>query len=217
MTALIDLTGKRFGKLVVVSRAENIGREVAWNCKCDCGNETIVRGNCLRRGSTKSCGCGRSYKIEKGAPIDIHAYRKWYSMRCRCYKPCHKMYPKYGGRGIVMCDEWRDDYLSFERWLLSQGWKHGSSLSVDRIDNDGPYSPENCRLATALEQGNNRRTNVWIEFKGEKHTLEEWSRITGINHNTIRYRLNSMNLSVEEAITRPIGNSGPKGPWKYNK
>ena len=114
-------------------------------------------------------------------------HRVWRLMKTRCYNPHHDRYKDYGGRGITVCDEWRENFIAFYEWSISNGYSQG--LQIDRINNDGPYAPDNCRWTTRKVQANNRRTNHPITFMGETHTIKEWSEITGIHQNTIRARL----------------------------
>lgn len=131
-----------------------------------------------------------------------HSYEKihrvWYGIIERCYSELHKSYHEYGGRGITVCDEWKNDFQAFYDWAMSNGYKEG--LQIDRIDNNGNYDPKNCRFVTASENCRNRRTARIIEFNGEKKSLVEWSEITGLNPDTITERIKN-GWSVEEALT----------------
>lgn len=206
MSKLIDLTGKRFGRLLVVSRSENKSGTVAWKCKCDCGNETVVRSDCLRIGKIQSCGCLRNELVgDRGRThgmTETRLYRTWCGMKNRCYNPNYKGYKNYGGRGITICSEWLCDFQAFYDWAMANGY--AENLQIDRINVDGNYEPSNCRWVTTEEQSNNKRTSRFLSLNGEKHTIAEWSKITGINSGTLESRVGLYGWSDEKALTTPI-------------
>lgn len=189
---IIDLTGRRFGKLVVKGRNGSIDNKPAWACVCDCGNTITVRGKSLREGSTKSCGCyskecsahtGRTVNRKHGQ-YGTRIYRIWSGMHARCSNPNLPEYLRYGGRGITVCEEW-SDFASFYLWACENGYD--DSLTIDRIDNDKGYAPENCRWATMKEQSNNKRNNIRVTYQGESHTLKEWAELLGVNYESFKW------------------------------
>ena len=207
-----DRTGDRYGRLVVVSRAENHVEpsgaiRAKWNCLCDCGGSVTVTGTSLAKGNTRSCGCMMREKEIKHGMSNAPIYRVWNSMRQRCTNPNIKAYKSYGGRGVTVCDEW----LQFENFYRDMGDPPHPGMTLERIDNDKGYHPGNVRWATRLEQASNRRTNVHgnytgisvITFHGQKRTLQEWSEKTGIALENLRSRLNR-GWSVENTLITPV-------------
>lgn len=191
-----DLTGINFGRLTVLERADDYVspsgvKKVRWLCKCACGNYTNATSADLKRGDVKSCGCfAIESKIKNATTHGLSnekLYTIWKGIKARCYNKNHKNYKDYGGRGITMCDEWKDSYISFKNWCTDNNYRPG--LTIERINNDLPYSPSNCKLATRKEQASNRRSNKIIEYNGESHNIKWWSDKTGIPYMKLYYGL----------------------------
>lgn len=209
-----DLTGQRFGRLTVIKRGENYitphsGKPRAqWLCKCDCGNEKLVLGESLTRNLIVSCGCFHKEKVSTQftthGQTNSRLYNIWCAMKRRCYNPNVKEFPLYGGRGITMCDEWKNDYTSFAQWALSHGYDENAprgQCTIDRIDTNGNYEPNNCRFITQQEQMNNVRYNHYLEYNNEVHTIAEWGRILNISAEKITNRINKLGWTPERALT----------------
>jgi hypothetical protein len=189
-----DLTGERFGRLLVLMRVENSkNKKSQWLCKCDCGKEVKITVDKLNSGVTRSCGClHNELLMERSRTHGLSHTRLfsiWCGMKSRCYNSHQPRYNDYGGRGIIICDEWFNDFKAFYDWGMANGYQ--DNLSIDRINNDKGYSPDNCRWADSDEQQRNKRSNIVIEHNGENRTLAEWCRIYGVNRTTAKTRLKS--------------------------
>lgn len=195
-----DLTGMKFGHLTVIELAEPIGNKRRYKCVCDCGTETIVFSSNLKRGNTRSCGCLRTEKLvsrnKTHGMRGTKLYGIWASMRSRCNNPHNKEYHRYGGRGIVCCEEWKD-FTQFKEWALKSGYEDG--LSLDRIDNDGDYCPHNCRWATREQQSSNTSQNVFLTYNGETKTIAQWCRTVGSYESRLSWRY-KQGWPVEEIL-----------------
>ena len=211
---LRDLTGQKFNRLTVIERAPNgAWHRTRWLCICDCGNRTTVAGAHLKNNHTTSCGChirarrrtmnlshGRSYTTE---------YHSWAGAKSRCTNPKNPNYPRYGGRGIAMCDAWLN---SFETFFADMG-KQPPGTSLDRIDNGGPYSKANCRWANPFEQAGNKRNNRLVTMNGRTQHVQQWARELGIDRVRIKNRLKA-GWPDHLALTTPKWQKGmPKRPF----
>jgi hypothetical protein len=206
MTALIDITGKKYGMLTVIRRAENAPNGIVrWECKCDCGNVVIVRGGNLKNGSVKSCGCliNISNKSRsKHGMSQTRLYQIWINMKARCYHKTHPSYKTYGARGIKICNEWLDSFLTFAEWALANGYQ--DDLTIERIDNDKNYEPDNCKWIDLKNQANNRGSNIKITYKNETQNLSEWCKIYNKDYRLVYNRIHKYKWSFERAIFEPV-------------
>lgn len=182
-----------------------------WECMCDCGNITLVYGNNLVRGAVKSCGCLKHRVRDTHHKSFTRVYRIYAKIKRRCFSEDDGAYPSYGGRGITMCEEWRKSFEAFYTWSMQNGYS--DELSIDRIDNDGDYTPQNCRWATAKEQSNNRRSCIKVTMNGRTQNLKEWCDELGISYKTVHQRINGYNWDAIKALTTPIR----KGSGKSNE
>jgi hypothetical protein len=214
MPVLKNLIGLRFNRLIVLSRAKNRKNVVYWLCKCDCGAQKEVAAQQLTCKNIKSCGCytkeinkeqgktlGKLPKKIKHGMIKSPEYYAWSNIKARCSVEIKRhQHKNYWGRGIVVCQRWLE---SFDNFYADMGQRPSSRHSIDRIDTNGNYEPGNCRWANATEQALNKRTNIYIEFNGEKRTITQWSKLLENGKaNTIRERLNR-GWSIEDALTKP--------------
>ena len=210
MAQFIDLTGQRFGRLTVLKRSSKIctpngTRRVYWDCICDCGNPATVSSHELRSGKSKSCGC---LQIERAHDANVthggrrtRLYNIWNNMKQRCINPHGTMFEYYGGRGIAVCPDWLASFSTFQHWALSAGYT--DDLTLDRIDSDKDYCPENCRWIPMCEQSKNRRNIHQLTFNGKTMSVTEWGKITGFGYQVIKDRL-LHGWTVERTLTEPI-------------
>lgn len=199
---LIDRTGQRYERLVVVSRAPNKGGKdtnARWLCKCDCGSVLTAYGQDLARGKVKSCGCYNAERILKHGMSRSSVYRIWIAMVQRCENPNANGYDRYGGAGVTVCEEWKD----FETFLKDMGHRP-KGYSIDRIDNSKGYSKGNCRWATTAQQNNNRRVNRNVTINGETKTIAEWAKEYGVTWQVMKGRI-QRGWSEVEAVSTPVG------------
>lgn len=193
-----DITGQTFNRLTAIEFVECKNGYACWMFQCSCGNQKILPGYSVRNGSVKSCGClakeraretglarlnFKGERDENGTPL---LYKQYYTIKARCNNPKYKQYKDYGARGIKMCEEWENDFNVFYDWAMSHGYS--KNLSIDRIDNNGDYSPSNCRWATKMVQQNNTRANIFLEYDGKRLTLAQWARELDVSYQMLRYR-----------------------------
>ena len=211
MTKRLDLVNQRFGRLVVIADAgtDKQGKAL-FKCRCDCGNEIIVRGYSLRNGDCKSCGCLRSEASSERLTVHGHGneklYRIWLGMKDRCYNSKNPSYERYGGRGIKVCDEWLNNYEAFRDFMLSQGYdEYAPSYenTIDRIDNNGNYEPSNCHVTTMKVQSLNKSNNHIITYKGKQTTVTEAAEDNGLTNHQVFNRLDK-GWTMKRALTQPL-------------
>lgn len=201
-----DLTGQRFGKLVALTRHYDSQKQITlWECQCDCGNTISVRASSLVHERVKSCGClraesNRSQKTTHGLSKTT-LYATWNSMKGRCYNPNNHNFKRYGERGITVCDEWKKSFRAFNEWAYANGYQPG--LSIDRIDNNGNYTPDNCRWVNVQTQNNNREVSLNFTYNGETKNLAEWCEEFEIPYLRTWQRITKYGYSFEEAIKLP--------------
>lgn len=209
-----DITGQKFGRLTAIRFVEKRGQYYYWLFKCDCENERTIEKNNVKSGKQKSCGCllkengkklGDKNKTHGGS--NSIEFSSWCSMLNRCYNVNYKFYKDYGGRGITVCDRWKN---SFENFLEDMRERQTTKYSIERIDNTGNYTPENCKWGTKLEQANNRRNNTLIIYKGKSKTLAEWCLNFNLNYEAVRSRIKYKKWDINKALETPIGISKKK-------
>lgn len=214
---VVDLSARTFGRLYVHHFAYSKRQKSYWCCTCTCGAVCVKQGTLLSAGTTRSCGClERENRQARVTANTTHQqartglYHRWTGMIGRCTNPRNHAYADYGGRGITVCPQWRESFATFARDM----GEPPPGTSLERRDNHGPYSPENCYWATRDQQATNKRNNRWLTYNGITQTLGQWSRMTGIGHSTILHRLKH-GWTVEQALRTPV--IAHKIPHKYRK
>lgn len=211
-----DISGNIYGYLTAVKYSESRNHRVFWECLCACGNTFIARTDSLKKGKPKSCGCiqqkGKIQEYEERGIFENTAYYEgakpkeyavWTGIKQRCLNPDCPAYKNYGGRGIQICERWKN---SFELFIEDMGHRPTATHSIERIDNHGPYSPENCKWATKKEQQRNLRTNRFVEYKGRKMLLIEFSEMVNLNFGTVKHHLKKGRTPEEIAATALVKN-----------
>lgn len=198
-----DITGQKFGRLTAIKYVySDKSRTAVWQCKCNCGNIVNVKGTELRNGQVKSCGCLQKERARmsntKHGKSNTKLHYIWRGMKQRCYNKNDKHYKYYGARDIAVCEEWKDDFMAFYEWAMNNGYKEG--LSLDRINNDGNYEPNNCSWVTMKQQNRNTRHNKNYTINGETHCLKDWCTILKLKYSTVANRINLYNWSIERAL-----------------
>jgi hypothetical protein len=199
MGKIIDLSGKSFGNLTVISRVGSKGKDSTWNCLCKCGNHKIIRASSIK--VNKSCGCmiaelNRQHRTTHGKSRSKE-YLCWIEIIRRCTDPKRQSYSRYGGRGIKVCDRW---IASFEHFYHDMGPAPSKQHSIERNDTESDYSPNNCRWATAKEQANNRSSNWLIEWGGSVKSLAEWCSELQLPYQKTWRRLKRNNWPLDKAF-----------------
>lgn len=203
--------GDTFGYLTVIKRVDNAKNgHSRWLCKCKCGKETVVMSTHITGGKIVSCGCywnEKKYTFRRthGFAQKERLYTEWQSMKARCYSKTRAFYEYYGGRGIKVCDEWKQNYLAFREWSLKNGYK--DNLTLDRIDVNGNYEPSNCRWVTMYEQSRNTRKNIFITYNGETRIMRDWARVFNISYYALGNRIRN-GMKPEKALEEMLSLKG---------
>lgn len=203
MSKLKDLSNQRFGKLTVINRSGSTKRgRATWLCKCDCGNETIVQSTDLLSGHTKSCGCFKFESRNKTHGMrHTRLYNTWCNMKRRCNNPSSQEYKYYGAKGIHLCADWNNGFVSFMNWAYANGYN--DSLTIERIDYNKDYCPNNCKWIPFNEQSKNKRNNRFITYKGKTQILADWCRELNLDYDFIEKRMSVNGFTFEQAINVP--------------
>lgn len=190
MSKIKSLKGMKFGRLTVIANLPIIkNKRTYWLCKCECGNEKFVDAKHLKAGAIRSCGCLRKeyYSRPKCKQSRTRLETVYRKMKSRCNNPHNVKYSIYGGRGIKMCEEWQRNSKAFYQWAMQNGYK--DNLTIERIDVNGDYEPNNCKFATYKEQANNTRRNHFVEINGKRKTIAQWAEYYKMSYGQCYYWL----------------------------
>lgn len=210
-----DYVGQKFGKLTVLEIIHQKGKWM-WLCECECGNRKLMRSDYVSSGHSTTCGCGKTTKgAYKHGEISTRLYMIWGRMNERCNPNAadQERYKRYSGRGISVCNEWKS-YENFAKWARENGYR--DDLSIERIDNDGDYCPENCTWVTKKEQARNRTTTMTVHYLGRDMSLAEACEIAGMSYKLVWYRISQAGWTFEKAISTPVKGKNGKSD-KYCK
>ena len=193
--------GQKYGRLTVTGFVHK-GKKWYWECTCECGSSIITQAYLVRNGHTSSCGCLQRERASEASLVhgqtNSRLYRIYNGMKNRCYNQKQQSYENYGGRGITICEEWLKSFTAFEERSLSHGY--ADDLSIDRIDNNGDYSPKNCRWVTRTEQNENTRRNHLVTIGDRTQPLSAWVRERGLNYHTVSFRIHQKHMTPEQAL-----------------
>lgn len=201
-SGLIDLTGMKFNRLTAVSYVGQGSSGAKWLFKCDCGKEIITSSYPVRKGKTKSCGCWNEenkhnrYRVHGLTGTKIQS--AWSHMKQRCFNPNCKEYEHYGGRGITVCDEWKNSVAEFAKWAYENGYEN--NLTLDRIDNNGNYEPNNCRWVSMEVQENNKRNNRYYDIDSGSYTLSQIAKMYSVSRDSLYYWIHRKGMKTQDAI-----------------
>lgn len=209
---LQNLVGNKYGRLLVIERESSLNGHTRWLCKCDCGKECVVHGTSLKSGNTTSCGCFKTENAKKlysGArQNNKRLYAVWNGIKQRCLNKNSKSYHNYGGRGIKICNEWKNSYESFYDWAIQSGYRDG--LQIDRIDNNGDYCASNCRFVDKEIQANNKRNVRLYTINNVTKSLPQWCREYHQDYYLVRQRVAKLGWPIQAALTIPKRKSQDK-------
>lgn len=207
-----EMMGKRFGRLTVIRKSKNKTKEgrLLWTCQCDCGNIRDFNGKLLRLGKTKSCGCLAKevccHNSKKHGSYQTRLYKVWAGIKIRCKYSKTNGFDNYGGRGITICDEWLYNFENFKEWAINNGYDENAKYgecTLDRIDTDGNYSPNNCRWVSMKEQSRNKRNNKKIEYNGKLYCQSELAEMAQLKNDTFYQRL-KRGWDINKIMTTPL-------------